>query len=163
MARLRAVYPDLQLDGGGDFLTRLAECSVFITDNLNTTFLQALTLGSHADLALLGRRTYALRAERLPHYGALRRAGILVDSPEAAAAGLARLLETPAWWRSPAVQRARRTFCEHAARADKHLPRAWLRAFRGPLLNSDTSPDTSPDITSQPAGYAVRGHTEVGD
>ncbi len=158
VARLRAVYPDLQLDSGGDFLARLAECSVFITDNLNTTFLQALALDTPT-LLFWDAERYALRAERLPHYGALRRAGILVDSPEAAAAGLARLLETPAWWRSPAVQRARRTFCEHAARADKHWPRAWLRAFRGPLLNSDTSPD----IVSHPLDTQFAATPEVGD
>ena len=58
-----------------------------------------------------------LRASALPYYEQLRQAGILFDSPEAAAQKVSEVWgNVPAWWNSEEVQNARTSFCDRYAR-----------------------------------------------
>jgi len=67
-----------------------------------------------------------------PHYEALRRAGILVESPEQAADFLAsRWDNIGEWWQSSDVQQARRSFCQQFARTDKTPISTLNRLLRG--------------------------------
>ena len=63
-----------------------------------------------------------------PEYELLRRAGILADTPEQAAAHIAQHWDNvSAWWGSAQVQEARQAFCHRFCRTEARPVRAMKR------------------------------------
>ncbi|MBT7545091.1 MAG: transferase, partial [Kordiimonadaceae bacterium] len=57
----------------------------------------------------------------MPYYEMLREAEIIVDSPEQAAKHVElHWDDIEKWWGSDEVQNARKLFCQHYARTEKH-------------------------------------------
>jgi putative transferase (TIGR04331 family) len=70
-----------------------------------------------------------MRAAARPAFDALRRAGILYDTPEAAAAKAAQVIADPtAWWAGAEVQSARAKFCAAYALGAPDWAQRWSKA-----------------------------------
>ena len=76
-----------------------------------TAHLETLALNVPT-IAFWDPRRFELRPSAVPHLQILRAAGIFHDTPESAAAQMARVWDdVAAWWQSPNVQTAREEFC----------------------------------------------------
>jgi putative transferase (TIGR04331 family) len=72
-----------------------------------------------------------LAPDALPHYEALRRGGILHESPESCARHIAAIWDdVAAWWNSATTKASRRGFVETYARRTDDLVRATARTLR---------------------------------
>lgn len=134
--RLAAEFPDLAVDASGEpWLARHRRLAVAVIDHPQTSLLESLA----ADLPTLlfwNPERWPLKPSAEAAYASLRAAGILHDTPEAAAAALRRALgDGDGWWRAPAARAARAAFCARYARGSSDWPRAWasrLTALAGP-------------------------------
>jgi putative transferase (TIGR04331 family) len=74
---------------------------------------------------------FELRDSAQPYYDELRKAGILHDTPESAAAKVNEVYEDPmAWWSSPEVQMARENFCQRYAWIGPDWISDWKKEFK---------------------------------
>lgn len=95
-----------------------------------TPHLEALA-ADYPCIAHLPGNWFELRENARPHYDALRRAGMLFDTPEEAAAQVEALgRDVGAWWSSAPVRDARRQFCDQFARTSPQWRAEWRREFR---------------------------------
>ena len=115
----------LQWDDASRPLTlALQDARLVVVDHSGTTFLEVLRCGVPTVL-FWDPRLSEVREEAEPYVEALRTAGILYDSPEAAAGHVTEVYEAPhVWWSSPSVQEARQRFIERYA-LGRHDWRAW--------------------------------------
>jgi len=111
------------------FLNQLGQPKLLIIENLSTVCLEALA-ANVPTICFWNSKIYELRVEAEPHFDALRKVGILWDSPEAAAAKVAAIYEDPwAWWGSDAVQEARRRFVDRFAFGRKDWVNCWVKVL----------------------------------
>lgn len=124
--RLRAAFPGLAIETWDvPFRDSMDNCALYICDHLSTTFIEALAAGTPSIL-FWEPGANELRTEAQDAYPLLRAAGILHDSPEAAAAAVNRIQDdVDHWWREPARQQAVAAFCERFARTDADPIGAW--------------------------------------
>lgn len=77
---------------------------------------------------------FEVRPAAVPLFDALRQAGILYDTPEAAAAHVERIFADPMrWWRQPTVQEAKGAFCRAFAVTSPHWLQVWAAEMRALL------------------------------
>jgi len=112
-------YPKLAFDentGDRGFAKSLKECRIFVGDNLNTTFLEALSFNVPTILFWDTNR-YESKESVEKYYSRLRAVGIFHDSPEAAAKKINEVYDDlDDWWLSDEVQSVRQEFCHQFAR-----------------------------------------------
>lgn len=89
----------------------------------STGFLE--TLGRNIPTIMFWNpKHWELRPSAQPYFDLLKEAGILHETPEAAAARAAEVWDDVAgWWNQPEVQDARRCFCDRFARTPEDLIR----------------------------------------
>lgn len=134
--RVRHRFPSLRFDGRATFQRRLRSCRIAVLDHLGTTCLQALAADVPTVLFWDPERWEA-RPEAEPYFDGLRSAGILWDSPEAAAAKVAEIYPDPhVWWRSRVVRSARDRFVERFALARAEWKTAWVEAISREISSS---------------------------
>ncbi|MBI2104112.1 MAG: hypothetical protein HYT90_00825 [Candidatus Omnitrophica bacterium] len=131
----RRVGP-LQWDGRQPLAQTLNEARLVVIDHSGTTFLEALRHGVPTVLFWDPRRS-EVRDEAAPFVETLRGAGILHDSPEAAAAHIGAIYDQPsAWWERAEVQEARHRFIERYALGRREWLTSWTRAVQDGLAAS---------------------------
>lgn len=132
-ARLQDQFPGLRFDAGRRFEQRLTQVRVVVIDHCGTTFLEALRVGVPT-IIFWDPQLTEVRGEVEPHLARLRQAGILWDTPEAAAAKLAEIYDDPwAWWGTEAVQAARRRFVDRYALGRDQWVDDWAKVLKDEL------------------------------
>jgi putative transferase (TIGR04331 family) len=140
IARWREVSPSVQVETWDiPFCTSLANSRLYICDNLETTFLEALSSNKPTILFWNPAHT-ELRTAAEPFYDALRQAAILHDTPESAAGAVRTVYPDVArWWNHPRTQDARRRFCAQFALTDVRASNVWAATFRNIAACSPSS------------------------
>jgi putative transferase (TIGR04331 family) len=131
LTRWRQFDPTLKCyRGPKSMVQQLSESRLMIGTCNSTTILE--TLGADFPTLVFWNPEYwEIRPEAQPYFDELRQAGILYDTPEAAAAKVSEIYQdTEFWWRQPIIQRARERFCQRFARTDLD----WLRGWKAELL-----------------------------
>lgn len=132
--RLQDAFPDIRLDDAATFKRSMTRSRFAVIDTLGTAMLETLAMNLPTVL-FWDPAVWEVRGEVAPYLEAMRKAGILWDSPESAATHLMQVYEQPAqWWESHAVQEARCAFVERFACARKGWIESWLRAVREELM-----------------------------
>lgn len=130
-ARIEDRYGAIRLSLCRDesFHDLLRQAKLVVVEYPGTAYLELLSANLPTVLYWDPSR-WPMREEAEPQFASLRQAGILWDSPEAAAAHIETVMEHPwAWWDSPAVQEARSGFVErHALGRADWLPR-WVQVL----------------------------------
>jgi len=123
--RVALGFPEVSHDDGTPFRRRLRHCRMVVIDNLSTTLLEAL-VADVPTILFWDPSRWEVRDEAEDAFGGLRTAGILWDSPEAAAGTLETVYGDPrAWWRRGDVQAARRKLVERYALAQRNWAASW--------------------------------------
>lgn len=132
--RWRDLRPEVAIETWDTpFEESLHGCRLFACDHLSTTFAEALALDKPSIL-FWDPDAYPTRGDALGLMDGLRRAGILFDTPEAAAAELAVAYDDVAqWWNRRDRQAAVSAFRERFARADPDSLGEWARELVGVL------------------------------
>jgi putative transferase (TIGR04331 family) len=128
--RWRASYPEIKVETCDIlFIRSLENCRLYVCDQLGTTFLEALS-ADKPTILFWDPAINELRPEAQPYYDRLRAAGILYDTPEAAADGVNVVYNNVmAWWNDPARQEARRIFCNRFAWTSSNAVNEWTGEF----------------------------------
>lgn len=129
--RLQDCFPDVQIESWKvTFQNSLENCRLYVCDHLQTTFAEALALNMPTVL-FNNPETNRLRPEAQPYFDLLKNAGILFETPEAAAAAVASVYQdVETWWNAPERQRAVRGFCEKFARKSPNAISIWSDEFK---------------------------------
>jgi putative transferase (TIGR04331 family) len=105
-------------------------------------------------------RYWRIRKDAAAYFEEFRRAGILWDSPEAAAAHVEAIHEDPwRWWNGRELQQIRRQFVRRHAWGEPHWLRRWVEVIQAEAAASErgvVSPpgDTAavPSLEEEPVG-----------
>ncbi|MDK9723673.1 MAG: hypothetical protein OEL88_02210 [Sterolibacteriaceae bacterium MAG5] len=125
---LQAHFPSLRI------LTRrpeeeLAKCCMAVIDNPSTMFYQALS-ANVPTVAYWQRDLYQMHSRAATLYDDLRRAGILFEDAEAAAAHINAIsANVSVWWQQPHVQEARARWCNEYALSRPDWFRTWTQSL----------------------------------
>lgn len=133
MARAwRVAHPDVDArPGNGDMASAMAHADVVVIDHPATSLLEAAARDLPHVLFWNPAR-FEMRPSAVAACAALRVAGILSDTPEAAADILNDAVRDPdGWWHDARRQQAARAFRERYARADPE----WRSIWQTHLLN----------------------------
>jgi putative transferase (TIGR04331 family) len=120
-------HPDVRIETGILPIQDLIRKSRLIVHSYDSTgILETLSLNIPT-MCFWGGGLQHLLPSAVPYYELLRRAGILLDTPEDAAKAIATHWDgIDHWWHSCRVQEARRAFCERYARREPN-PIRFLR------------------------------------
>ena len=125
--RLEERFPRLRFDSTAQWTKRPDLFGLVLIDHPQTSMLEALALNVPT-LLFWDPELWPLRPSAQAHFDDLRQAGILLDSPEAAAARAVALNDDPTrWWRSEPVQEARARFCRNFACGSRDWDEIWSR------------------------------------
>ena len=109
----------------GDLNPQMLGCRLLVLDHYGTTLHTALA-ADVPTLAFWNRQEWGMTPESDTVLDVLQEAGILHDSPEAAAHKAATVWEHPAlWWKSPPVRKARALWLDRYARVGDSPERPW--------------------------------------
>lgn len=112
----------------------LAESRLYVCDHLSTTFIDAL-VADKPTVLFWSPESNQLRPDAVPCMEALKAAGILFESPEAAAAAVdAAYDDVEGWWGDPRRREARRIFCRSHGRSSPAAHSEWTQELSA-LLN----------------------------
>jgi len=130
-SRLRDALPHLKTyQGRMPLIEQLNRSRLFVGTYNSTTYLETF-VADYPTLIFWNPAHWELRADAQAAFDDLRRAGILYDTPEAAAAKANAIYRDPRqWWHQPLVQDAKDRFCARFARVRKD----WLREWKTELL-----------------------------
>ena len=135
---IKSIMPEINIYMSGDkhcFFEQLSTAKIFISDNLQTTFLYALSYNIPTIL-FSDNELKHLNFEAFVYFEKLLQCGIYHDSPESAANKLNQIYNDPdAWWHDAAVQKVRQEFCDKFSRTTPN----WLSEWNQLLLNLDNS------------------------
>jgi putative transferase (TIGR04331 family) len=123
--------PDVRIEGWDvPFTQSIASARVVVCDHLSTTYAQALAAGRPTVL-FWDPATERMREEARPVFEGLRRAGVLLDTPEDAARTVVAVLADPDGWMADERRRAAISrFVERFAVNTPDAERRWAREFR---------------------------------
>jgi len=83
-------------------------------------------------------RYWEFRKEAQPYIDDFRKIGILLDTPEGAAARVVEVYDDPfTWWQGDALQEARRRFVERYALGHQNWLECWARVLKEETASSD--------------------------
>lgn len=125
--RLKALNQNIVVEPWSvPFLTSLRNCKLYVCDHLSTTYAQALALNIPTILFFYDKQTTLLNSKAKPHFELLKEAGILYDTPEAAAIAVAAAYDNvEQWWNTPEKQKAVEYFCNSYARTSPDSIEKW--------------------------------------
>lgn len=127
---LRERFPQTPVSSEGSLMDVMTGARLVVIDHNSTSLLEALTL----DVPLICYWSEAfqpLRAACAEDFAALRRAGVLFDTAEAAARQVNAVWhQAEAWWRSPQVQAAVRPFARKYAWTSPDYLARWDQVLR---------------------------------
>ncbi len=127
--RLSERFPELQWDCRGPLERSLQGRGLVVIDHLGTSLLEILVMNIPTVL-FWNPSWWEIRSEAEPYFDPLRKGGILLDSPEAAAAKVLEIYtDSSLWWSQPTVQRARRGFVERFALRREDWVNEWAKAL----------------------------------
>jgi hypothetical protein len=125
---LRRFFPDLPIVEG-DLYAELKACRLAVLDYPGTTLAEVLA-ANIPTICFWNSEQWLLAPGAQPLFDRLRRAGILFDRPEDAAAQVNVVsADIKAWWQNPERQHARSEWCQAFARVDRNWLLEWLKAF----------------------------------
>ncbi len=131
--QLSQEFPSLQWTRRFPFHRNLQDSRLLVIDHSGTPLLEALA----ANIPLLlfwNPEHWQIRTDAVPYFEELRDAGILLDSPEAAANGAAERYVNPrSWWQTPRVQQARGRFVERYALWRSDWEQEWASTLQQEL------------------------------
>jgi putative transferase (TIGR04331 family) len=129
-SRTLDAFPEIGSDEEMPYHQRLKNSRIIVADYPGTTYLEAMTANVPTVL-FWDRQRWEMREEAEPYFEQLREAGILSDSPEAAAAHTAAIFANPLeWWDSKLVQDARRRFLDRFALGREDWVKVWAETLR---------------------------------
>jgi len=118
-------------DANRPFLDSLKSCRLYVCDHLGTTFYQAMA-ANRPSILFFDPELNPMLPEGQHAFDKLREAGIVFDSPEAAAAAIAlRHDDVETWWNSVPIQTARLVFCAGYAKTSSTI----IEEYSAELLN----------------------------
>jgi putative transferase (TIGR04331 family) len=126
LERMKDCAPNIRIDSWDvPFQESLDNCRLYVCDHLSTTFIEALAANKPTVL-YWSPEANRLRPEAQPYFELLKEAGVLFDTPEAAASAVATVYDDVAtWWNEPQRQVAIRKFCERFARTSPDAITIW--------------------------------------
>lgn len=130
--RWKNVFPNVIIEGmEKSFSKSMDNCRIVVCDHLLTV--HAESLSAHKPTILFWNpKVIRLKQDCMPYYDELRAAGILHDTPEAAAATLNRVYDdVERWWNQPERQTAVNNYCNRFARTSPHALSEWTKEFTG--------------------------------
>ena len=111
------------------FVDSMRLARLHVSDHLASTFIDGF-IADKPTLLFWDPKIFQVRPSAAPYFDTLRWAGILFDSPEAAATAAADIYpDVEAWWRDPVRQRAIRDLCGRFASSSPHAVTRWHKAF----------------------------------
>lgn len=127
------------------FSQLLGQTRIAMIDYCGGPLLEALA-ANVATVLFWDPKRWEMREEAQPYFEDLRKVGILWDSPEAAAAKLTEIYDNiEVWWRSEAVQEARRRFAERYALTRTDWVEWWGQALKKEVsLAAGTAQEATP-------------------
>ena len=127
--QIASSFPEVRWENGLTFYQRLKRSDIAVIDHPGTTVLETL-VANIPTVLFWDQRSWEMRDEAEPYFEALRKAGVLWHSPEAAAGKVAAVSDDPwTWWGSEAVQKARQCFVDRYALARKDWLECWTEAL----------------------------------
>lgn len=125
--RLKEEFPNLRFDNHRlSFAKQLLKTRIAIIDHPMSSYLEALSYNFPC-LLFWNPDYWEVREEAVPFFDRLRKAGILFDTAESAAAKLAEVYDEPLhWWLSKEVQSARIEFVKRYALGSKNWIKTWI-------------------------------------
>lgn len=127
--RLRDQFPEISVDRSSGFKQSATRSRLIVLERPGTCLLESLAM-NHPTVVFWEPTLWNLRDAATPYFEALRNAGILWESPEAAAAHVAAVYHDPStWWDTESVQAARGAFVERFALARRDWPSRWIEAI----------------------------------
>jgi putative transferase (TIGR04331 family) len=127
-AYLERSFPELALHRD-DLDSAILSCGLLVLDYPGTTLNLGLA-GNVPTVCFWAPGIWPAAAEAAPFFDALAKAGILFDTPAAAAAHVNAIYPNVAnWWLSEPVQQARSAWCWRYARASRVWWWHWMRAL----------------------------------
>jgi len=125
--RWREIEPNLQIyKGKKSIFQQLNDCRLCISTYNSTTFLESFA-ANYPTIIFWNPKYFELRKSAQPYYDFLRKAEILHDSPESAAAKVNDIYRDPmSWWLSIEIQEAKNRFCQRFALTN----RAWFSDWK---------------------------------
>lgn len=139
--RWKDAVPGVEIDPSTEPIERaLRRCRLFVYTYNSTGFLE--TLARNIPTVVFWNPWYfELRASAQPYFELLANARIYHETPESAAQHVNHIWnDVSEWWHQPAVQHARRTFCEQYAR----MPKNPLRVLKEALLTAPVRSSSMP-------------------
>lgn len=126
--RLKEKYFNLNFeDWNISFRDSLANCKMYISDYLSTTFVEALASNTPS-VFFFDAQINRIRTEVEPYFNDFRRVGILHETPEGAAAWIEKIYsDIEAWWSSEICQKAVKNFCFNYAKTTDSPLSEWLK------------------------------------
>ena len=134
--RWKNALPGVDIDPSTEPIERcLPRCRVFVYAYNSTGFLETLARNIPT-VMFWNPRYFELRNSAQPYFELLAQVRIYHETPESAAQHVTHIWDDVAeWWNQPAVQHARRTFCEEYARMPEHP----LRVLKEALLTAEVN------------------------
>lgn len=129
--RLLEIIPNIYVESWKvDFQSSLDNCRLYVCDHLSTTFTEALA-SNKPTILFWNPVINKLRPEAQPHFDLLKNAGILFETPEAAASAIASVYkDVEAWWNTPERQQAVQGFCDKFAKKSPNAMSIWSDEFK---------------------------------
>jgi putative transferase (TIGR04331 family) len=128
--RISEKFSDIRWDAHQPVYQSLKSCRMVVIDHPSTTFLETL-VADVPTILFWNQFRWEMRDEAEPYFDCLRNAGILWDSPEAAASQVAAVFDEPrSWWDSEAVQEARKCFVDRYALARENWLDCWAQVIQ---------------------------------
>jgi putative transferase (TIGR04331 family) len=130
--RLSDEVPGISFDDHSlSYKKQAKRCKLIITDNCQTTFLEALLL-NRPTILFFDPMLWDVSDEAKPYMKLLQQAGILYYSPEEAANKLKNdHNRIGLWWYSEDVQQIRKEYIDYFAVSDNN----WIRAWKNQIMS----------------------------
>jgi putative transferase (TIGR04331 family) len=130
--RIKEWAHNVPLDwGDGSFYKKINGSRLVVVTGNATVLLEVLVANFPAIL-FWNPKYWEVRPEAEPYFNLLRQAGILYDTPEAAAKKINDIYINPMeWWLQPDVQKARALFCQQYAYLNEE---SWLQEWKAALI-----------------------------
>lgn len=117
--------------GNSSFYEQLNKSRLFIGTYNATTYLETMA-ANFPTILFWNPEHWELRPAARPYFAKLRQAGILHDTPEAAAAKVNEIADDPtSWWQQAEVQTAKDQFCQQFARTSDD----WLGEWKSEIAD----------------------------
>jgi putative transferase (TIGR04331 family) len=134
--RVSSQFPEIQWDIERSVYRSIERSRIAVIDHSGTTFLEAL-VANIPTVLFWDSQFWEFREEAEPYIESLREGGILLETPEAAAAQVAKIYDDPwKWWGSQSVQEIRHRFIDRYAFAREDWENCWVQALEDELRTS---------------------------